>query len=68
MVTQAVIDTNMAHAVDNGYFGDIAEWTVELIVADLLAYAVDCEDSSAEELTPFVQTWYDARLKSGEIQ
>ncbi len=62
-VTQAVVNENLDHAVNNGYFLDLSEWSVLEIVGDLMLYSVDCENSSIEELTPLVQTWYDARRK-----
>jgi hypothetical protein len=62
VITQEVVNENLEHALDNGYFLNAAEWSVLEIVGDLLIYSVDCENSSIEELTPFVKIWYDARL------
>lgn len=61
MVTQEVVNENLEHAVENGYFLTLTEWTVAEIVHDLMCYSVDCENSTVEDLTPFVQTWYAAR-------
>lgn len=65
MVTQAVINDALATAIENGYFDgdddDLAKWTIDEIVQDLLCYCHDCEDATEEELTPLVQTWYDAQ-------
>jgi hypothetical protein len=62
VITQEVINENLACSLDNGYFLNVTEWSVLEIVGDLMAYSVDCENSSIEELTPFVKIWYDTRL------
>lgn len=62
-ITQHQVDTNLEHAVENGYFVSTDDWTVAEIVTDLQCYSSDFDstNTTAEELTPFVQNWYDRR-------
>lgn len=67
MITQEIINRNLDHAMENGY--PVNTWTVEEIVADLLAYSVDCEDEEdGTALTPLVKVWYDAHRSIGDSQ
>lgn len=52
---------NLESAMEGGY--DISGWTAEDIVADLLAFAADCEDNTPEELLPHVRAWLDERKR-----
>lgn len=63
IITQEIINENLDNAVRNGYIDGVAVpmMSVAEIVEDLLYFSPDCEMSTAEVLTPFVQTWYDAR-------
>lgn len=61
-VTQEIVNENLEHAIDNGYFLDLSKHTVADIVADLREYSFDCGGEPDEVLTPLVKTWYDARL------
>lgn len=62
MITQEDIDMRLGFALENGYFTDLASWSVLEIVGDLLLYNSDVEDATIEELTPFVKAWYDAQM------
>jgi transcription initiation factor TFIID subunit TAF12 len=58
-VTREQVYSNLDDAVANGY--DVRDWSVEDIVADLLAFAEDCENSSPEGLKPHVEAWLKER-------
>jgi hypothetical protein len=54
-ITAEIVAELLNDAVSNEY--DLREWSVEDICLDLIAFSEDCEDSSVEQLTPFVKAW-----------
>lgn len=54
-----VVFDNLNSAKENGY--DVSFWSVDDIIADLQAFAVDLEECTDEELRPHVEAWKAAQ-------
>lgn len=68
VITQEIVNEELMKALANGYFCGLSSWTVAEIVRDMLDCSSAFEKSSVEELTPLVNTWYEARLAIGDSQ
>lgn len=60
-MTQDQVIAALNTAAENGY--DMSQHTPEDIVADLLAYEVQAENDTAENLLPHVHAWLAQRKK-----
>lgn len=60
MGLREIVHENLDHAVDNEY-AEILTWLATDIALDLLAFAADVEDCSADELLPHVESWLEAQ-------
>lgn len=54
---RAIVRENLRCAVENGYYCDIDELSAAEIVAELQAFAEDCQDAPASALLPHVAEW-----------
>jgi hypothetical protein len=54
---EKIVHNNLNSAIDGGYEAEMSVMSVDDLVADLQAYAEDCEPYSAEQLKPHVESW-----------